>query len=88
MENIKEIAPEYLEKLGDRAAKSRVYQSHQLIGLQLADILEDQKHKALYMRLAKQHKTQDLLEVAKKIAESDKIQNKGAYFMKVFFNKN
>lgn len=87
MEKIKEIAAKYLGNLDERAAKSRIYQSHQLIGLELADILDDRTRKALYMKLAKQHNKQDLLGLAKRIAANDNIRNKGAYFMKVFYSK-
>lgn len=88
MKHFKDIVPGYMSTLDERAGTSRVYQSHQLIGLQLADILEDRKHKALYMRLAKKHDNQKLIEVAKGVAENSKIINKGAYFMRVWQKTN
>lgn len=87
MENLKGIVPEYLKNLNKRAAESHVYQSHQWLGLQLASLLDDPEHKSLYMKLAKTHNKRDLLELAKRIAENDNINNKGAYFMRVFFKK-
>lgn len=86
MKAFKEIAPDYINILESRTKTSKVYQSHQLIGLQLADILEDRKHKALYMKLAKNNDPQKLLGMAKRVAENQQIINKGAYFMKVFFD--
>jgi len=40
---------DYLEKLKNRAKKSKVYTSYQLIGLEIARILKDEKHKSLYI---------------------------------------
>jgi len=75
---------DYLKTIGERARKSRVYAKHQLIGLLLAEILEDEKHKSLYMKMAKKYREEELLGLAKTIAENKKIKNKGAYFMKVW----
>ena len=47
--------PNYIELLKKRAKESRVYSEHQLVGLSIAEILEDEAHKSLYMRLAKKH---------------------------------
>lgn len=87
MEKFNELSGKYLETLTERAKKSKVYQSHQLLGLTLAEILDDNRHKALYMKMAKKHDNYHLLHLAKKIAERKNITNKGAYFMKIFFNK-
>lgn len=76
----------YLETLKARGQTSRVYVTHQLTGLILADILEDREHKSLYMKLAKQYRERDLLALAKDIAERKNIKNKGAYFMKMLKN--
>ena len=86
MEDLKKLPAEYLEKLTERAKKSKIYESHQLTGLLLAETLDDRGHKSLYMRLAKKYDADRLLRLAKKIAENTRIQNKGAYFMKVFFD--
>jgi len=47
----------------------------------LAEILEDKKHKSLYMKLAKRHGAQKLIELAKDVASRKNVKNKGAYFM-------
>ena len=71
----------YLETLQKRAKESRVYSFHQLVGLDIAKILEDEGHKSLYMRLAKTRNPGELLGLAKDIAERKNVSNKGAYFM-------
>ncbi len=76
----------YLETLKKRARESRVYSFHQLVGLDLAQILEDEKHKALYMRLAKTRSPAKLLKLAKEVAERKNVENKGAYFMRLLFD--
>lgn len=87
MDNLGKIVPEYIKKLNERSSESKVYQSHQWVGLQLSSLLEDPSHKALYMKLAKNHNTNDLMGLAKRISQNDNIRNKGAYFMKVFYGK-
>lgn len=74
---------DYLETLKERAKTSRVYKKYQLIGLLIAQLLNDDKHKSLYIKLAKKHNNDDLLRIAKDVSERKKIENKGAYFMKV-----
>ena len=83
MDNLKEIRQDYFKTLKERAKKSRVYKPHQLTGLTLTEILEDPSHKSLYMRLAKDYNNDELLRIAKNLAERKNIENKGAYFMKV-----
>ena len=83
MENLKDFGENYLKLLEKRSAKSRVYQPHQLTGLALAEILGDSAHKSLYMKLAKIYDNEELLRMAKNIAEMGKIKNRGAYFMKI-----
>ena len=73
---------QYLEELKNRSKTSRIYKSHQLTGLEIANILEDWRHKSLYIKLAKEYGHR-LLEIAKSVAEKDNVKNKGAYFMKV-----
>jgi hypothetical protein len=58
----------YLKKLRQRGKDSHVYRKYQLLGLEIAQILGDEKHKALYIKLAKERKN---------------VKNKGAYFMRV-----
>ncbi len=81
------LAREYLKKLTQRKKKSRVYYPFQSIGLALARILEDESHKSLYIKLAKQYDNQKLLRIARSVAERKKIKNKGGYFMAVLFKE-
>ncbi|MBI2010773.1 MAG: hypothetical protein HYS89_00840 [Candidatus Colwellbacteria bacterium] len=74
---------EYLEEIKRRGKESRVYEEHQLVGLLLAEILEDEEHKSLYMKLAKEHETDFLFKLAKSVAERKRVKKKGAYFMRI-----
>lgn len=74
---------EYLDKLRERAAVSKVYARFQLDGLEIAQILGDEKHKALYIKLAKEGDAGRLRQLAKQVAENPRAMNKGAYFMAV-----
>jgi len=74
---------EFLEKLKKRGSESHVYRNYQLVGLEIAKTLQDEKHKALYMKLAKERDSGELMRIAKDIASRHHIQNKGAYFMKI-----
>ena len=76
-------AAAYLNKLKQRGKDSHVYQKHQLMGLEVAQILQDEKHKSLYIKLAKTHGGDRLMKLAKEVSERRGIQNKGAYFMRV-----
>lgn len=78
---------DYLETLKARGKKSHVYRQFQDIGLQLADILGDAKHKALYIKLAQQHDESILMSIAKDVADRKNIANRGAYFMKVLHER-
>ncbi len=77
---------DYLETLKKRAKESKVYSYHQMVGLTIAELLEDDKHKALYMKLAKLHNSDKLLKLAKDIAERKNVKNKGAYFMRLLYD--
>lgn len=77
----------YIKELKDRAKDSKVYKRFQLIGLEISRVLEDEKHKALYIKLAKEHSEDELLKLAKDIAEKRDIKNKGAYFMTLLKQK-
>jgi hypothetical protein len=72
---------DYLKELKRRKTESRVYKKYQLFGLEMARILRDEKHKSLYIKLAKDNNAEKLLRLAKEIAEKDNVKNKGAYFM-------
>jgi len=50
-------------------------------------MLGDEAHKALYIKLAKQHDQEELLEVARGVANNMNVKKKGAYFMRVFFGR-
>ena len=78
-----EANDEYIQELKRRSSESRVYSEHQLIGLLIAEVLGDEDHKSLYMKLAKKHDPDRLLKLAKDVASRDNIDNKGAYFMKI-----
>lgn len=71
---------EYLKELKRRGKESHVYRKYQLVGLEIAKILGDEAHKALYIKLVKE-RGECLLELAKQIAEKKNVKNKGAYFM-------
>jgi len=77
------IEKDYLQILRDRAKKSRVYKKYQLTGLLIAQLLEDEKHKSLYIKLAKKYNGDELLRIAKDVSERKKIKNKGGYFMRI-----
>jgi hypothetical protein len=77
---------EYLEKLKRRTAESHVYKKYQLFGLEVAKTLGDEKHKSLYIKLAKEGNAEKLLRLAKEIAERRGIKNMGAYFMATLAN--
>ena len=74
----------YLETLKERAKKSHVYRKYQLTGLLIAQLLNDEKHKSLYIKLAKEYDSEKLLGLAKDVSGRKKITRKGAYFMKIF----
>jgi hypothetical protein len=78
---------DYLAKLRQRGKESHVYKSYQLLGLEIAKILGDEKHKALYIKLAKEMDASRLLGVAKDVADRAGIKNKGAYFMRIISEK-
>lgn len=78
---------EYLKGIDKRVKESRVYKKYQSIGLEIAEILEDASHKALYIKLAKENDGETLLALAKRVAENKDIKNKGAYFMRVFYGE-
>jgi hypothetical protein len=79
---------DYVKELKRRGKESHVYRKYQLIGLEISQILGDAKHKALYIKLAKDSGTAGdrLLGIAKDIAERGNVKNKGAYFMSVLKN--
>ncbi len=77
----------YIEELKKRKKETRVYTSYQLVGLEIAELLKDEAHKSLYIKLAKEYDNQILFSLAKEISKNKKVRNKGAYFMKLFQEK-
>ncbi len=74
---------DYLEIIKERGRQSRVYKKYQLIGLEIAQLLNDENHKSLYIKLAKEYGSEKIFILAKDVSERKKVKNKGAYFMKV-----
>ena len=75
---------DYLGTLKTRSQESRAYRKFQVLGLEIAITLGDMPHKALYIKLAKDWSPpEELLAIAKTVADRQGIKNKGAYFMKV-----
>lgn len=81
------IDENYLATIKNRAKKSHIYRQFQETGLAIAELLNDQKHKALYIKLAKEYDQQTLLSIAKDVSQRTQIENKGGYFMKVLQSK-
>lgn len=71
----------YLKELKRRAKESHVYRKYQLLGLEIAKTLADERHKSLYIKLAKEQGGERLLRLAKEVGERRNIKNRGAYFM-------
>ena len=74
----------YLEELKKRGKESKVYKKYQMTGLEVAEILQDKEHKALYIKLAKEGDGDAMIRLAKDIAERKGVKNRGAYFMKLW----
>jgi hypothetical protein len=78
----------YMDELKRRGKESHVYKKYQLIGLEISQILGDEKHKALYIKLAKENDADTLMRLAKDIATRASVNNKGAYFMTMLKERN
>ncbi len=76
----------YLDAIKRRKRDNRVSQEFQSIGLEVADILNDSEHKALYIKLTKKLGKDKILSLAKTVAETKDVKNMGAYFMKVLYD--
>jgi hypothetical protein len=81
------LEKDYLKTLADRKEKSHVYSDFQHTGLIIAQMLADEKHKALYIKLAKYMDKQTLMAIAKDISRRPKVINGGAYFMELIKQK-
>jgi hypothetical protein len=77
----------YVTELKRRGKESHVYRKYQLIGLEISQILADEEHKALYIKLAKERDADALMRLAKNIAERSNVKKKGAYFMSLLKKK-
>jgi hypothetical protein len=73
----------YMAELKRRGKESHVYRSYQLVGLEIADMLNDRPHKALYIKMAKEKDQHRLLAIARDIVDRKEVKNKGAYFMRI-----
>lgn len=80
----KSLREDYLTLLKERKKTSRAYTPHQLAGLAIAEILGDEKHKSLYIKLAKEYGVEKLVALSKDVASRPRVKNKGAYFMRLF----
>ncbi|MBI5401506.1 hypothetical protein HZB05_01615 [Candidatus Wolfebacteria bacterium] len=81
------IDKNYIKTIKERGKESHVYRKFQLIGLEIANLLDDNEHKSLYIKLAKEKNPETLLAIAKDVAERKQIGNKGGYFMKILQTK-
>lgn len=77
----------YKEKLKKRKVDGRIYTKHQSLGLLIAELLDDFSHKSLYIKLAKEKESMDLLQIAKDISQMKNLRNRGSYFMSVVYKK-
>lgn len=73
----------YLKTLKSRRGTSKAYKRHQLIGLEVAEILNDLRHKSLYIKLAKEKNPDEIYRLAKEVASRQDVVNPGAYFMRL-----
>lgn len=86
MKRLSEQKQNYEKILAERGKTSHAYRKYQLIGLEVADILEDRAHKALYIKLAKERGSEQIIALAKTVAQNKKVRNKGAYFMRLLYS--
>ena len=88
MESLHNEGSKYLEKISERQKDKHITREFQLIGLEVAEILHDHAHKALYIKLTKQFGKDRILSLAKTVAENKHVDNQGAYFMRALYGKN
>jgi len=82
-----DIDKDYITTLKERGTKSHAYSKHQLVGLMIADLLDDREHKSFYMRLARSRNISSILSIARDVSERISVSQKGAYFMKILKEK-
>lgn len=73
----------HLSQILKRQQNSRISRDFQLIGLEIADILSDRKHKSLYIKYAKEYPASEILSLAKSVALRRNVKHPGAYFMRL-----
>jgi hypothetical protein len=78
----------YLKELVRRGKESHVYRKYQLLGLEISKVLDDERHKSLYIKLAKEGNADRLMRLAKDVADRKNIKNRGAYFMALLKKAN
>jgi len=76
-------AGKFIAELKKRGRRSRIYRHFQLIGLEIAMHLADEKHKSLYIKMAKIGDADALLVLARRVGDNRRVKNKGAYFMRL-----
>lgn len=74
---------DYLGVLKERKRDFRISKKHQLLGVELAELLGDEKRAGFYIKLAKEMNHAALLRLAKDVAERHHVKNKAAYFTKL-----
>lgn len=77
------LEKDYLKTIIERKRQSHVFKDFQHTGLVIAQMLGDEKHKTLYIKLAKNVNGQVLMSIAKDIVERADVSHRGAYFMKI-----
>jgi adenylate kinase len=87
MKSLGSSRDQYLEEFKKRRSQSKAYTNYQVLGLEIAEILNDSEHRSLYIKLAKDNNPNLLLQLAKSVAEKRHVKNRGAYFMKVLEKK-
>lgn len=85
MEPLNEENSKYLQIISERQKDKHITREFQLIGLEVAGILHDQAHKALYIKLTKQFGKDKILSLSKTVAENKNVDNLGAYFMRALY---
>lgn len=78
-----DLGKNYLEELKKRSARSGISKKYQAMGLELAKILNDKKHKSLYIKLMKEGNPARLMWLAADIADRKNVKNMGGYFMRL-----
>ena len=83
MEQFFNSGKQYLYTMRERGLQRNVQFEFQLVGLEVAALFGDYAHKALYIKLTKQHGKDKILRLAKMVAGQNNVRNKGAYFMRL-----